>query len=261
MDLGLTGRVAAVTGGSEGIGRAIAYRLLCEGAKVAICARRPDVLEAAARDLARATGGEVLAVPADVTRTDDVQRFIRATVERFGRLDILVNNAGRAFARAFDQVSEDDWRADLDLKLFGAIRTIQAALPYLRRSPAGRIINITMIGGKQPGPQSVPTSVSRAAGIALTKALSKDLAPDRITVNTVCVGTIKSAQHERVWRAQYADRMTLEEFYAERGQSIPLGRVGEAEEVADLVAFLASDRAAYITGTAINIDGGVSAVV
>ena len=260
MDLGLTGRVAIVTGGSEGIGRAIALRLAEEGVDVAICARRTDVLEAAAADIAKQTRRHVLAVPADVTNPADLERFVHTATNRFGRLDIVVNNAGHSNARAFDDVSDEVWQSDLDLKFFAAIRTARLALPHLRRSDAGRIINIVMVGGKQPGAHSVPTSVSRAAGIAFTKALSKDLASDGITVNAVCVGTIKSAQHERTWKREGRPE-TLEGWYAERGKNIPLGRVGEAEEVGDLVAFLASNRAAYITGTAINIDGGVSGAV
>lgn len=260
MELGLKGKVAIVTGGSEGIGRAVALRLAEEGARVAICARRPDVLETTAGEIARRTGSEVLAVPADVTKAADLERVVQTTVERFGRLDVVVNNAGRSNANLFEAVPDEAWQEDLDLKFFAAVRTARLALPHLRASGSGRIVNIVNIGGKQPGARSVPTSVSRAAGIALTKALSKDLAADRITVNAVCVGLIKSAQHERTWRREGAPG-TIDDWYAERGKNIPLGRVGEAEEVGDLVAFLASERAAYITGTAINIDGGTSAVI
>jgi NAD(P)-dependent dehydrogenase (short-subunit alcohol dehydrogenase family) len=260
MELGLRGKVALVTGGSEGLGRATALRLAQEGASVAIAARRPKILEATAAAIREASGGEVLAVPADVAQTEDVRRFVESAAERLGRVDILVNNAGRSFARHFQDVSDADWHEDLELKFFGAIRTVRLAVPHMRRVGGGRIINIVNLGGKQPGARSVPTSVSRAAGIALTKALSKDLAADRITVNAVCIGLIKSAQHERSWQRE-GSVGTLEDWYAERGKSIPLGRVGEAEEVGNLVAFLASERAAYITGTAINIDGGTSGAV
>ncbi|HVC32849.1 MAG TPA: SDR family oxidoreductase [Chloroflexota bacterium] len=260
MELGLKGKVALVTGGSEGIGRGAALRLAQEGASVAIAARRPDVLEAAATLIRQQSGGEVLAVPTDVTRPEDLRRFVETAAERLGRIDVLVNNAGHSFARYFEEVSDEQWQADLDLKFMAAVRGARLVVPHLRRAGGGRIISVVMIGGKQPGAKSVPTSISRAAGIAFTKALSKDLAADRITVNAVCVGTIKSAQHERTWR-RTGTPPTLDEWYAERGKNIPLGRVGEAEEVGNLIAFLASDRAAYITGTAINIDGGVSAVV
>jgi NAD(P)-dependent dehydrogenase (short-subunit alcohol dehydrogenase family) len=260
MELGLRGKVALVTGGSEGIGRAAALRLAREGAQVAICARRPDVLEAAATEISRASGLDVLSVPADVTAADDVRRFVDTAAERLGRIDVLFNNAGRSAAGAFERVTDEEWQDDLDLKFFGAVRMSRQAIPHLRKAGGGRIINLVTIGGKQPGARSVPTSVSRAAGIALTKALSKELAPDKITVNAVCVGTIKSMQHVRTWQREGSPG-TLDEWYAKRGAGIPLGRVGEAEEVADLVAFLASERAAYITGAAINCDGGVSAIV
>jgi len=260
MELGLRGKVALITGGSEGIGRATALRLAQEGARVAIAARRPDVLEAAATAIRNASGGDVLAIPTDVSQSEEIRRFVETTAERFGRIDVLVNNAGRSFARSFEEVSDADWQDDLDLKFMAAVRAARLVVPHMRRVGGGRIVSVVMIGGKQPGARSVPTSVSRAAGIALVKALSKDLAPDRITVNAVCVGMIKSAQHERTWKREGAP-ISLDQWYAERGKSIPLGRVGEAEEVANLIAFLASDCAAYITGTAINVDGGTAAVV
>ncbi|HEX2173150.1 MAG TPA: SDR family oxidoreductase [Dehalococcoidia bacterium] len=258
MDLGLRGKVAAITGGSDGIGKAAARRLAEEGAKVAICGRREDVLEAAATELRKLTGGEILAVRADVTRDGEAAAFIQKTVDQFGRLDILLNNAGTSSAHHWDNLTEEIFRADIDLKLFGALRCTEAAVPHLRAAGGGRIINVTTPGGKTPGPRSMPTSVTRAAGIAFTKALSKDLAADNILVNTVCVGIIKSGQWVR--RAQARD-VPLDQIYQESGKGIPLGRVGEAEEVGDVIAFLASDRASYVTGTAINIDGGTAAAV
>lgn len=258
MDLGLQGKVAIVTGASEGIGRATAHRLAAEGARVAICARREDVLNRAAQEIATATGAEVLAVPCDVTRPEDLERLVSRTVERFGRLDILVNNAGRSAAQPLEETTDALWQEDLDLKLMAAVRAIRLAVPHMRRAGGGAIVNITTVTGKAPTARSLPTSVSRAAGIALTKACSKEFAPDRIRVNTVCIGSIKSMQWVR--RAQ-ALGMDLDAFYAEQGRHIPLGRVGEAEEVADLVAFLVSERAAYITGASVNIDGGTGATV
>lgn len=267
MELGLRGKAAAITGGSEGIGLATAERLAAEGARVAICGRRERTLLDAAERVRAATGGEVFALVADIAAPDAPDRFVAETAARFGRLDILVNNAGREAIGAFEETPDTSWQADLDLKLFGAIRTIRAALPHMRRTGAGRIINITHVGAKQPRARSVPTSVSRAAGIALTKALSKELAEARILVNTVCVGLIWSGQWERrrlaltppPSREEY-ERRVMAERAAALG-AIPLGRMGSAEEVADLIAFLASDRADYITGTAINIDGGLSGAV
>lgn len=257
MDLGLKDKVAAITGGSDGIGKAVAARLAQEGARVAICARRADVLEAAAAEI-RAAGGEVFAAVCDVTQDSDIQRFILATVRQFGGLDIVVNNAGTANARHFEATDDALWHADLDLKLHAAIRTTRAALPHLKERGQGRIINVTTYGGKQPGPSSLPTTVSRAAGIALTKALSKDLAQYKILVNTVCVGLIKSGQQARA--AERAG-LSLEDYYAKLGGQVPLGRTGEAAEVAQVIAFLASDAASYVTGTSVNVDGGMASVV
>jgi len=262
MDLGLAGKVAVVTGGSEGIGRATARSLGREGVSVVICARRADVLERAAQDVAEDTGAQVVPVPADVTQPAQVERVIQTAVERFGRLDILVNNAGTSRTGAFETLDDQTWQADLELKLFGAIRASRAAIPHLRAAGGGSITNILNLGSKAPGPRSYPTSVSRAAGLALTKALSKEFAADRIRVNAILIGLIKSGQHERRWRAAGAQG-SLEDFYAEQARTahVPLGRVGEADEVGDLIAFLGSARGAYITGVAINMDGGTSPVV
>lgn len=256
MELGLTGKVALITGGSEGIGKATALKLAQEGAKVALVARRAEVLERAAEQV-HAIGGEVLALPGDVTQASDVERIVADTMSRFGQLDILVNNAGTANAKPFDQASDELWQADFDLKLYAAVRTIRAALPHLKRAH-GRIINVTTPAGKHPPAKSFPTSVSRAAGIALTKGLSKELAEHGVLVNTVCVGLIKSAQQERMGAAR---GLSPDQHYLELGQGIPLGRVGEAEEVANVIAFLASSAASYVTGVSINVDGGSSHVV
>jgi NAD(P)-dependent dehydrogenase (short-subunit alcohol dehydrogenase family) len=261
MDLRLRGKVAVVTGGSDGLGRAAIERLTAEGAAVATCARRADRLRATAEELRRG-GGEVLDVVADVTRPDDLDRFIGAAIDRFGRIDILVNNAGRAAASPFERVDDAAWQADLDLKLFAAIRCIRLCVPAMRRAGGGRIINILNTAAKTPPARSVPTSVTRAAGMALTKALSRELGPERILVNAICIGLVKSGQVERRWE-EHGRPGTLEEFCdgLARGAGVPVRRMAEASELAALVAFLASEQAAYITGTAINFDGGLSSVV
>lgn len=265
MDLGLTNKVAIITGGSEGIGKAAAQRMAEEGANVAIVARRADILEAAAQDIRAKAMGEVLPIQADVTAADALQRIVQTTLGAFGRIDILVNNAGTSMAKAFEAVSDEDWEADFDLKVWSAVRLIRAVLPEMRKVGGGRIINVTNLGGRTPGPASMPTSISRAAGIAITKGLSKDLARDNILVNTVCIGLIKSGQHERRFtRMKEANpNITMDEFYGQvmKNRGVPLGRVGEAEEAGDVIAFLASERASYLTGVAINIDGGTSAVL
>jgi len=265
MDLGLTDKVAIITGGSDGIGKAAAQRLAAEGARAVIVARRPEVLEAAAQDIRTATGGVVLPVQGDVTAPETVNRVLEMALDNFGRVDILVNNAGTSMARQFEAVSDADWESDFNLKVWGAVRFIRAVIPEMRKVGGGRIINVTNLGGRTPGASSMPTSISRAAGIAITKALSKDLAKDNILVTTVCIGLIKSGQNRRGYERQKVTNpnLTLDEFYVERAQArgIPLGRVGEAHEAGDVIAFLASERASYLTGIAINIDGGTSAVV
>jgi len=254
MELGLKGKVAAVTGGTEGIGRATALRLAREGAKVAICARRQQPLDQAAAEMKKA-GAEVLAVAADMSKSADVERFMKAVVERFGRIDILVNNAGTSARGKFLEIDDKTWSSDLELKVFGAIRCTRLAVPHMKKQGGGRIVNITISSAKQPGAESYPTSVSRAAGLALTKALSKEYAPDNILVNTICIGKIKSGQHERRYTRE---GKKAEDYYREVSRDIPLGRVGEAEEVANVIVFLVSDAASYVTGTSVNLDGGMS---
>ena len=265
MDLGLTNKVAIITGGSDGIGRAAAHRMAEEGARVVIVARRLDVLRAAADDIRTATQGVVLPVQGDVAESATAERIVRTTLDHFGRIDILVNNAGTSMAKPFEAVSDDDWASDFSLKVWAAIRLVRAVIPEMRKAGGGRIINVTSLVGRTPGARSMPTSISRAAGIAITKALSKDLAKDNILVNTVCIGFIKSGQHGRRYAHQRAanPNVTIEECYASeaKARGVPLGRVGESHEAGDVIAFLASDRASYLTGIAINIDGGTSAVV
>lgn len=259
MELGLAGRVTLVTGGSEGIGRATALALAREGARVAICARRPDVLDAAARQIESLTGANVLAIAADVTRPDDIERTISTTAKEHGPITILVNNAGgRAFS-SFEKTSDEAWAADFDSKFMAAVRASRLVVPLMRAAGGGSIVNLANMHAKQPGAGSLPTSATRAAGIALTKAMSKELAPDNIRVNAICVGLIKSAQQQRS-AVQRFPGMSVDEAWERMGRGVPLGRMGEAEEVADLITFLVSDRGAYLTGTALNIDGGASAV-
>ena len=257
MDLQLKNKVAIVTGGSQGIGRATALRLADEGANVVIAARGRELLDQAAIEI-RAAGGMVAAVQADVSRADDCAMLVAEAVRAFGRLDILVNNAGTSATGEFESVTDDIWQADFELKLFAAIRLARLGIPYMKQQGGGRIVNITNIGAKQPRARSMPTTVTRAAGLAFTKALSKEFAPHNILVNTVCIGLVRAGQHER--KAAKAG-IAVEQLYADMARDIPLGRVGRAEEVANAIAFLASAAASYVTGTSINLDGGSSAVL
>ena len=257
MDLGLTDKVAIVTGSTQGIGKATALRLAREGAQVVIAARGRELLDQTAAEI-KATGGRALAVQADVSKAEDCERIVQDAIAAFKRLDILANNAGTSATGEFESVTDAVWRADFELKLFAAIRLSRFAIPYMKAQGGGRIVNITNIGAKQPRAKSMPTTVTRAAGLAFTKALSKEFAPHNILVNTVCIGKVRAGQHERAAAKRGVD---LEELYAAMAEDIPLGRVGCAEEVANVIAFLASDAASFVTGTSINLDGGASAVL
>ncbi len=254
MDYGLKGKIAVVTGGSDGIGRAAALEFAREGAKVAISARGQAMLDKVAAEI-RALGGDVLAVQADMSKPGDIERFFDNIVERFGGVDILLNNAGASSRGNFLEIDDQAWHDDLEIKVFGAIRCTRLAVPHMKKRGGGRIINITIVSAKQPDAGSMPTSLSRAAGLVLTKALSKEFAPDNILVNSICVGKIKSGQHER-HSAKHG--LTPDQYYDKLGKAIPMGRVGEAQEAANAIVFLASSAASYITGTCLNVDGGVS---
>jgi NAD(P)-dependent dehydrogenase (short-subunit alcohol dehydrogenase family) len=257
MQITLKGRKALVTGGSLGLGFAIAKEFAEAGADVAIMARRRGPLDEAAAAIEVAPGQQVLPIVCDVARADDVKRGYGEVAAAFGKIDILVNNAGMSNAAPFEEVTDARWQEDFDLKLFAAIRLTRLAWPQMKQQRWGRIINVLNTGAKAPRPASAPTSVTRAAGMALTKVLSGEGAAHGILVNAMLVGLIESDQWVR--RAQ-ATGVPLRDVLANMGKDIPLGRVGTAQEFANLACFLASDAASYITGTAINVDGGRSPV-
>ncbi|HBI83062.1 SDR family oxidoreductase [Orrella sp. NBD-18] len=257
MDLGLNQRVALVTGASQGIGKAIAAKLAQEGASVVLTARGEDRLNQVVSEI-RAAGGKAVGIAADVSKKEDCERLIQYTVDTYGKIDILINNAGTSATGEFEAASDDIWQADFDLKLFAAIRLSRLAIPFMKKQNWGRIINLTNIGAKQPAAKSMPTTVTRAAGLALTKALSKEFAPNNILVNSICIGLIKAGQHET--KAAKAG-IPVEQLYETLGKNVPLGRVGRAEEVANVAAFLSSEAASYVTGSSINLDGGTSGVM
>lgn len=256
MNLGLKGRRALVTGASKGIGRAIAFELAREGAALAICARGAGVLEETAAALREKACVDVFARTADVTDGKQVQSFVEQAAAALGGLDILVNNAGSALPGTFEEVDEVRWRADLDVKLFAAMRCVRSALPYLKQSTQARIININSIVGRQIAPEYIANSTDRAACLAFSKGLADNLAPYGVLVNSVNPGNVKS----QAWGSTldyFAPDAELEEYYEQAGQETPLGRVGEADEIAAVVTFLASKRASYITGASIDVDGGL----
>src|SRR5580692_7553285 len=258
MDLELTGKTVLITGGTDGLGLALATKLASEGAAVAVCGRDEERLRAAEAAV-RAVGGDVLAQRADVSQAKDLEAFVEAASARWGRLDGIVHNAGRASAGSIETIDDATWKSDVQLKLMAAVRLTRLALPHLRAAK-GAVLFTLALAAKAPGAASEPSSVTRAAGMALMKALSKELAPDGIRVNAVLIGLVESGQ----WvRTAAGSGTSLQEFYerfaADAG--IPLGRFGRASEFADLGCFLLSSRASYLTGTAINLDGGLSPVV
>jgi 3-oxoacyl-[acyl-carrier protein] reductase len=260
MEISLHGRTAVVTGGSRGLGLAVARRFAASGADVAILARRPDVLDEAKQEIARTASGRIAAFACDVSRAPDIARAHEAVMSEFGRVDILVNNAGTSRHGAFEEVTDQIWQEDLDLKLFAAIRFTRLVWPGMKERRWGRVINVLNIGAKAPQAGGAPTAVSRAAGMALTKVLAGEGAPYNVLVNALLVGIIVSEQWERRHQSQ-AMNTTFDEFVAKMGESVPLGRMGRPEEFAAMACFLASDAASYVTGTAINVDGGRSPVV
>jgi 3-oxoacyl-[acyl-carrier protein] reductase len=263
MEVRLDGRTAVITGASEGLGLAMAREFAESGANVAMIARSADTLEAARDSVRSAVGGnsvKIEALPCDVTKMDQIEKTWSDVGGLFGNVDILVNNAGAHAIGPFLECSDERWQADLDLKLFAAIRLCRLAMPGMAERKWGRIINVLAGSAKTPGAGSAPTSVSRAAGMALTKVLAGEGAPDNILVNALLVGLIRSGQHERRHQNQAADK-SFEDFIAPKEKEIPLGRIGEAEEFANMACFLVSDAASYVTGCAINVDGGRTPVV
>ncbi len=257
MDLELADKVFLITGGSSGLGKALAGQLVREGAAVALMARDAKRLADTAGAL-RERGGEVLELAGDVRRVEDLTAFVESASDRFDRIDGVVNNAGELAAGSFAEHEDSVWEQDLALKLMGAVRLTRLALPCLRAS-RGAVLNTLAVSGKAPDALTTPTSVSRAAGLALTKALSKELAPEGIRVNAIAIGVIESGQLERYAAAA---GVTPQEYYERMvvSNGIPLGRVGRPQEFADLASFLLSARAGYVTGAAVNLDGGVCPV-
>ncbi|MXY02990.1 MAG: SDR family oxidoreductase [Acidimicrobiales bacterium] len=261
MELRLDGRTALITGGSRGLGRAMAETFAAAGASVAVVARDLTVLDetlAALRDANPDTAHA--AISADVRRAGEVARAHAEAMAACGPIDILVNNSGTSNAKPFLDIDDDDWQDDLDLKLFSAVRLCRLCIPHMRDQRWGRIINSLNVGAKAASAQTCPTSASRAAGLAMTKALASEFAPDGVLVNALITGLLVTHQWQTRWEREAHDT-AFEEFTAAIGNRIPVGRMGDAQEFANLALFLASDAASYVTGTAINIDGGLTPVV
>lgn len=258
VDLGLADRTVIVTGGSSGVGLAVVRLLLDEDARVVTCGRDAGRLQAALTQLG-APEGRIASMPCDVRDRDGVERLIALARDSFGGVDGLVNNAGRSLLRPFAETTDEDWRAELELKFAGVLNTTRAALPLLRRSPSPAIVNVNAVLAKQPETRLVATSAARAGLLNLSKSLAAEFAPDRIRVNSVCLGVIDTGQ----WRRRYeqsGSELDYDAWAARLAESrgIGLGRLGRAEEVASVITMLLSPRTSYVTGTSVDIDGGVN---
>jgi 3-oxoacyl-[acyl-carrier protein] reductase len=251
------GKIALVCAASRGLGKAAARALAADGAKVAICSRRPDAIEAAASELRRDTGADVAAFVADVSRAGDPERVVQQTVDRFGGLDILVTNTGGPRSAPFEALSDQDWRDAVDSLLMSVVRLCRAAVPHMRARGGGRIINITSVAVKQPVDGLMLSNAVRAAVVGLSKTLAGELARDRILVNCVAPGFTRTERVAEVTAAAAArEGVTAEAVEQRIVAQIPTGRLGEPRDLANLIAFLASDGGAYVTGTTIPVDGG-----
>lgn len=259
MDLGLRDKVAIVLASSKGLGRACAMALAAEGARVTIGARGAPALEKTAQEIQQVTRSRVLAVPTDVTKAEDVEAIVTATVREFGRIDILVNNAGGPPAGKFESFGDAQWQAAFELNLLSTVRMVRLVLPHMRKAGSGRIITIVSTSVKQPIDGLLLSNAIRSGVVGLAKTLSVELAPDSITVNNVCPGRILTDRLHQLYHIneRVQQGVSEETVLKEMAQDVPMGRVGKPEELGALVAFLASQQAAYITGTTIQVDGGL----
>src|ERR1700724_438414 len=257
MDLGLNGKTALVTGGSEGIGRGIALGLAREGVDIAICARRPGPLEAAAASIIQQTGRKIVAIPADLTKDADAKNFVEQAHQALGRVDIMVNNAGSAPGGVIEHLSEDDWAQALGLKFMGYVRCLRYVLPIMVKQGGGRVVNLIGNDGVKVSYWEIAPGAANAAGQNLTMSLASQYGKDNISFVCVNPGPVRTERWSGLVKAM-ARAMNLSFDEADRlaPASIPLGRIAESEEVANLVTFLASDLAFFVNGTMIEIDGG-----
>ncbi len=258
MDLGIKGRVAIVSGGSRGIGRETARELLEAGVKVMTCARDGKAVATSCEELARQTGGEIRSIQADMKNPGDAERLVQEAIKAFGTVDILVNNAGTMYSGKFEEMTEDGLRAQLDTKLFGWMRAIRAAWPIMRDKKWGRIVNLIGGAGKEPDPYMFGSGMTNSALLNLTKSLSTEFAPSNVLVNAVCPGWVATDLWKRNAGGLQKELNVQSEDEARRlaAKKNALGRFGRPEELANAIAFLCSEKASYITGVSLNLDGG-----
>lgn len=257
MDLGIKGKVAIVAASGKGLGKAAAFGFASEGAIPSMCDVDKKALFEAAEEIKKATGVQPLAVLADVTVESDVKALIQKTVDRFGRIDILVNNAGGPPPASFLDISVEQWRKGVELNLMSTIYLCREVLPYMQKQKWGRIINITSVAVKQPIPGLILSNTARSGVVGLSKTLSNELAKENILINCVCPGYTLTKRVEDLAINEAAKLgVKVEDVMRSYEKDIPMGRLGRPEELADLILFLASERASYITGTSIQCDGG-----
>lgn len=254
MDLGIRGKVALVTAASKGMGRACAMGLAAEGARVAMCARTEADLTAAADEIKRTTGAEVFAMPADVTRAADVATLVERVRASFGPVDILVANAGGPPRGFFEEMTDEQWQGAFEVSLLSVVRLIRAVLPDMRTRKWGRILTIQSVSVKQPLPDLLLSNAVRPGVAGMMKTLASQLGRDNITVNTVCPGRIMT---DRYMSGLTTSGLTRAQYLEKGAAEVPLGRIGTPEEFANVVVFLASERASYLTGVALQVDGGL----
>ena len=258
MDLGLTGRVAIIGGGSKGLGRACADSLAQEGARLAICSRNAAELEQAAAEIRAATGAEVLAVPGDLSRLEDIQRLIQSAVDHYGRLDIAVANSGGPPSGRAADTGEETWSRSIDMALSFFIRMGREATPPMRRQKWGRVVNILASTVYQPIDNLATSGVTRMGAVAYAKSLADEVGRDNVLVNNVCPGFLMTERMRHIFETRSEETGQDIESVLEAGASrIPVGRFGRPEELGDFVTFLCSDKNTYVTGTTILVDGGV----
>jgi 3-oxoacyl-[acyl-carrier protein] reductase len=257
MDLGLKGKAALVAGGSQGLGKAVAMEMSREGARVAICALDDPELPKTVEEIRAATGGEIIGIPADLSRAEDAKGFVRKGVEHYGTIDILVNNAGGPPDRTFLEVDDDQWHLGIRLNLMSTIIMSREVVPIMIEKRWGRIINMTSISVKQPIDGLILSNTVRSGVIGFAKTLSNELARYNVTVNNVCPGYTMTERVRKLAIDVAAKRGTTPEAVIKSWEAlIPMGRLGTPEEFAALVTFLASERSGFITGASIQIDGG-----
>ncbi len=259
MDLGISNKVAVVLAASKGLGRAAAEALAAEGARVIIGSRNQEELEKTAREISEKTGSQVVGFPVDVTDVAQAESFIAKAVQQFGRIDILVNNAGGPPFGSVESFDEAQWQLAFELNLLSTVRMTRLVLPHLKKTGSGRIINIVSMSVKSVLENSVLSTSIRMGVIGMAKLLADEVGPDQITVNNVCPGLILTDRgRSSAIKKELAAGLTEDEALAEKAKNIPLRRIGQPEEPAALITFLASEKASYITGTTIQVDGGVT---